>query len=364
MAVRTTDHTRSRPTSPCAILAVMRARIAHLPSFVVLIGGVAGCVAGCAFESSPLQPQSLGVPDAGQNPGASGTTGTTGGTGGIKPGQPTGGTGGTDAGPPPSSGDAGKDAATDAGHKDAGPDATTVDAGTDTGTLEFCAVPANAGSACDDGMFCTTGETCAEGVCGGGMPTDCSSLDDACNEGACNEAEDRCEAMPANEGDTCGDGLFCTMSTTCHAGVCAHTYCAPGENCMLNSCPQNCKCDTVCGDAKDCRAGCGTNSTCRIDCGGAESCRYTCSAGATCDVDCTNADTCVVACNSGMGGGSTCDIDCTDANDCTDVQCAFGSQCLLRCNGASDCGFATSGACWMGATSCDGGIQVCGRMCP
>jgi lysophospholipase L1-like esterase len=80
--------------------------------------------------------------------------------------------------------------------------------------------PANEGLACDDGLFCTTSEVCIVGACDGGSATDCSSFDDQCNQGVCNEGTDACEAQPTNEGLACDDGLFCTTAEACSAGVC------------------------------------------------------------------------------------------------------------------------------------------------
>ncbi len=73
---------------------------------------------------------------------------------------------------------------------------------------------------CDDGLYCTVGESCLSGVCTG-SPRDCSALDDQCNTGVCDEGSDACVKDPApNEGDACDDGLFCTVGETCSAGTC------------------------------------------------------------------------------------------------------------------------------------------------
>ena len=61
------------------------------------------------------------------------------------------------------------------------------------------------GDPCDDGMFCTEGETCTGGSCGGGMPTDCSAVEDACNTSMCNEAGGTCDPVPVMDGTPCDD---------------------------------------------------------------------------------------------------------------------------------------------------------------
>ncbi len=96
-------------------------------------------------------------------------------------------------------------------------------------TLDTCeAQPTNEGLACDDGDLCTTGDVCTAGVCAG-TAVDCSALTDACNVGTCNPATGICEAVPANEGLSCDDGIFCNGTETCSAGTCVSSGdpCAP-----------------------------------------------------------------------------------------------------------------------------------------
>ena len=52
----------------------------------------------------------------------------------------------------------------------------------------------NNGLACDDGLYCTSGETCEAGFCGNGSVIDCTSEDDPaqCLIGVCDEATDAC----------------------------------------------------------------------------------------------------------------------------------------------------------------------------
>jgi len=81
------------------------------------------------------------------------------------------------------------------------------------------AASTNEGLACDDSDLCTEGDTCLSGVCET-TPVDCSSLDDPCNIGTCNPADGSCEAVPANEGGSCDDTVFCNGVDTCSSGVC------------------------------------------------------------------------------------------------------------------------------------------------
>jgi hypothetical protein len=91
-----------------------------------------------------------------------------------------------------------------------------------------CVTVNNDGVACDDGKFCTVGETCAGGLCGvgtgAGSARDCSSLTVApCKTGVCDEANDQCVAQ-INTGTACDDGNPCTTASACNAsGVCVGT---------------------------------------------------------------------------------------------------------------------------------------------
>ncbi len=153
--------------------------------------------------------------------------------------------------------------------------------------------PANETDPCDDGLFCTTGETCNAGACDSGTLTDCTTFDDQCNVGVCNEGLGQCEAAPANEGLGCDDTLFCTVSDTCLSGACV-------------------------GSARDCSAfddQCNTGvcneglSTCEAQAA---------NEGLGCDdgLFCNDGETCQAgACT---GGGPT---DCDDSDPCTADSC-------------------------------------------
>src|SRR5688572_30128745 len=75
------------------------------------------------------------------------------------------------------------------------------------------------GSPCDDGMFCTTGETCDNGSCGDGSARDCSSQADDCAAGTCSE-DDGCMFEPQPDDTPCDDGLVCTENDACLDGQC------------------------------------------------------------------------------------------------------------------------------------------------
>lgn len=95
---------------------------------------------------------------------------------------------------------------------------------------------------CDDGLYCNGVETCQSGDCQVGAPIDCSSLNDQCNIGTCDEATDSCVAQPVNEGLACDDGLFCNVGETCQSGVCtggSTRDCGDEEPCTIDSCDED-----------------------------------------------------------------------------------------------------------------------------
>ncbi len=69
--------------------------------------------------------------------------------------------------------------------------------------------------ACDDGVFCTVGESCMNGVCAGGSPRDCSAMDSQCGIGVCIGELGMCNAKPRQTGVACDDGDACTADDVC-----------------------------------------------------------------------------------------------------------------------------------------------------
>lgn len=117
-----------------------------------------------------------------------------------------------------------------------------------------CKYEAKADAAfCSDGDSCTTGDKCVSGVCKAGAAAkdgdSCSDSDpcttsDACKAGACtggkaacddgnactsdvctkvDSFDKTCKSTPAVEGGACDDGLQCTATDICTAGVCGGT---------------------------------------------------------------------------------------------------------------------------------------------
>jgi hypothetical protein len=100
-----------------------------------------------------------------------------------------------------------------------------------------CQYTPMAGS-CNDGLACTTGETCSSGTCGSGTPVPCTSPPGACFQttGTCQEPAGACSYAPRPAGTgTCTDSNNCTINDTCAGdGGCAGTpvTCAPPTQCQ------------------------------------------------------------------------------------------------------------------------------------
>jgi cysteine-rich repeat protein len=119
-------------------------------------------------------------------------------------------------------------------------------------------------SVCDDGFYCTDGDVCTAGVCAGSA----RSCDDLapCTADSCDETGDSCVHDPVPlEGTGCDDGAFCTVGDLCVAGVCggAANTCADSSPCTVDSCDEGadqCLHDpvpleaTVCDDGNACTA--------------------------------------------------------------------------------------------------------------
>ncbi|MDD5043113.1 MAG: MopE-related protein [Patescibacteria group bacterium] len=91
----------------------------------------------------------------------------------------------------------------------------------DSSTSSHCAAkPRSNGTSCEDGQYCTVGDSCQDGDCQAGPVKDCSPLSDECNNGVCDETADSCEKSPINEGGLCNDGEICTTTSTCQSGEC------------------------------------------------------------------------------------------------------------------------------------------------
>jgi len=211
---------------------------------------------------------------------------------------------------------------------------------------------------CDDGAFCTTGDTCSEGICTGGPGNGCDD-GNGCTIDSCDEETDGCSYGNADNGTVCDDGLFCTLDDVCTDGVCAgptENTCDDGNSCTKDSCNEGsndckysptanndpcddgsfCTVDDTCqsgaceGVARDCddQNGC-TDDSCNED---GDTCDNA-NNSAPCDDGqyCTTGDTC---------GGGTCSVfspTCDDANVCTTDSCDENADTCSNENNTNPC---------------------------
>lgn len=109
-------------------------------------------------------------------------------------------------------------------------------------------VNAEAGTSCDDGLFCTTNDTCSEGVCNGGPQNDCDLDPPPCTEVTCVESTQSCTTAPSVENAPCIPEDLCQVNGTCQNGLCvgAPKNCSfsPLTECNTVSCnPQTGSCE-------------------------------------------------------------------------------------------------------------------------
>ena len=118
----------------------------------------------------------------------------------------------------------------------------------------------NTAGACDDGSLCTAGDTCKAGVCVGAAKV-CSD-GNPCTADSCDPVSGQCTAAPSS-GGSCDDGDACTQSETCAQGLCGGgvpTACSDNNLCTSDSCDSKLGCQhsanaIPCDDGQACTQG-------------------------------------------------------------------------------------------------------------
>jgi hypothetical protein len=135
-----------------------------------------------------------------------------------------------------------------------------------------CTIVYHNGLSCDDGLYCTVGEICTNGSCGGGAPRNCED-GIACTQNSCNETLDTCVTTPQDtlcddqnqctddvcvvgtgcvftrdETNVCDDLVYCNGLETCVDGECVDgpDPCEDTNPCTLCSCDEpthECRCE-------------------------------------------------------------------------------------------------------------------------
>jgi len=262
----------------------------------------------------------------------------------------------------------------------------------DASTGQCVVVPTTGDVPCDDGLFCTVGETCDAGLCQGGGVNDCGETPDECHVSVCSESTNSCAIQNKDNGALCTSGDPCTVNSTCQGGACVGNpkdcfFFPVPDSCHVAQCvPETGECAALpgneglaCSDSGDL---CATGKTCQgglCDGGVPKSCAALsngCNNG-VCDPgtgicygepippggDCAEAAN---ECNTGIcSDAGTClpvptpGVPCAAAADaCNIAFCSASGQCVaqpandgLACNDGNSC---TQGeTCLAGA--CQGG---------
>ena len=138
-------------------------------------------------------------------------------------------------------------------------------------------IPQDDGAACEDNLFCTDNGECLGGACVG-QPKLCTPPNNVCLISSCDEDENTCSAIPGNSGAACDDGNFCTDGETCSAGMCVDgvpanegatcndvNECTGGTSCVNGACANPVSEIMACiNDDACCPANCPNDNDCII----------------------------------------------------------------------------------------------------
>jgi hypothetical protein len=202
---------------------------------------------------------------------------------------------------------------------------------------------------CSDGNLCTTNDGCLEGLCTG-QPKDCGAFDGPCVYGLCDNQTGDCGTTPRQDGDACNDGLYCTQGDSCQAGVCAGTAddCDDGDECTRDECNEGEKrCDNI-REPRPGLEGPPADPTCSNgvddDCDGYTDEQDVSCIGCTQDADCEDANDCTQdACAA---------QECQNTPVADDAPCSDGLWCTVddRCE---------AGVCRSSARDCSAVGDAC-----
>jgi len=277
-------------------------------------------------------------------------------------------------------------------HDECGALATDCKSGRCDRDLHTCfSIPKADGTRCDDGNACTQTDTCQGGECVGSDEVQCQPLDDCHITGECDPVTGTCSNPDAENGIDCNDGQYCTVGETCLAGRCQggglrecvtsgpcwEAYCNAVEGCQERprgagaSCKDSdlCDGDEICDGEGNCVGGtptrCGSCGICNSSTGACipfsdgSSCtgqgdlcyeKFECRGGSCVGVgeklcpapDCHTAGTC----NPSTG-------ECMFENVDDGTPCAVGNKCVTNAT-------CQSGVCrGVKTTSCPDVEDVC-----
>ncbi len=215
---------------------------------------------------------------------------------------------------------------------------------------------------CNDGDACTRDDACWEGICTG-TGKDCSMYNGLCKVGECDPVTGQCGSEPEEDGTDCQDGLYCTEGDSCRGGLCVGSArdCGDQDGCTVDSCNDVSDCcehvlvprpgeegpvgDGTCADGldNDCDGLTdGLDPNCIVCAQDAE-----CDDGNTCTDDSCAPPDCV---NAPVGDGMACDdgLWCTHPDACSDGVCVGPAR---DCSGVADA--CHDGVCVEGNDACE-----------
>ncbi|MEZ4268915.1 MAG: hypothetical protein R3F39_21370 [Myxococcota bacterium] len=231
------------------------------------------------------------------------------------------------------------------------------------GICETVADPTQDDKPCDGGFFCEIGSKCAGGVCGGGVPVDCSAFSQGpCRPGVCNPSKG-CVTQVLADGTSCSDGKLCTGSETCESGVCQGSplncddgnlcngaeTCDPATGCVAGKalvCDDGDMCNgkETCDPVKGCVAAVGFTCDDGNLCNGKETCdaQKGCQAGTPLACDDANPCNGAESCHPVLGCVAGAALKCTDGDVCNGLEtCQAGKGCVpgvsLACSDGDAC---------------------------
>ena len=207
------------------------------------------------------------------------------------------------------------------------------------------------GTACDDGDWCTTGETCGGGSCGSGTAVVCDD-NNVCTSNACDPATG---CVYTNTTDACDDLDPCTTGDTCGNGACAGgaaPACDDGNPCTADSCDSAVTGGCVNTDLADGTVCPGDANLCTNDFCVAGQCNTPVDPGTVqcSSPSCSGAPPSATAIPAGLCDGSgSCSIPA--AISCGSEPCnTLGTACQGGCGSDTDC---PAGYFCSAAGSCD-----------
>ncbi len=229
-----------------------------------------------------------------------------------------------------------------------------------------CEVKKTSGDTCDDKLFCTTDDTCQDGMCIGETANDCGLVAATCQEVVCDEVAKNCTQKALAPGASCASNDLCQIGATCQNGLCIGTpndcFFEPVPNeCHVSTCnSNNGKCEPLPGnEGKGCND---ANDLCTLG--------KTCSAGVCVGGSPKDCSYLTVGCFDGVCDTMTGQCGqkaimagdkCQEAaDDCNEGICDMNGKC--NASPINEGGNCNSDNCWTtqlcASGTCQGGTQI------